>query len=314
MSVRRSRLVVAVAFGLISANGARVLGAQAIPVRAGVVVSPDTVRVGDPFRVSVGIRAPKGATIEFPAATDSTSTVQSLDPPSMRMSVDTGAVEQYAEYRVAAWDVGRQPIRFDDAIVRFQGGMRRIPLGGQIVFVKSVLPADSAQRVPKPQRSIFEPPGIPWWVWLLLAMAIVALGQLLWWWWKRRRRPVSEAVLVEPFERAEAEFARIERLGLIEAGERGRHVALTVEVLRDYLAARFAEASLSNTSSELQKAVRRERTVPHDRLTRLLVDADLVKFARRPVSGERARDLGREARAIVGDEHGASQPPTQAAA
>jgi hypothetical protein len=40
-----------------------------------------------------------------------------------------------------------------------------------------------------------------------------------------------------------------------------------------------------------------------------LTDTDLIKFARRPVSGERARELGREARAIVGIEHRASQPP-----
>ena len=53
---------------------------QPIPIKAGVTVAPDTVRIGDPFRITVGVRAPKGATIDFPRATDSTSTVQSLDP------------------------------------------------------------------------------------------------------------------------------------------------------------------------------------------------------------------------------------------
>jgi len=57
---------------------AQTRGANAIPIKAGVTVSPDTVRVGDPFRVTVGIRAPLGATIEFPRATDSASSVQSL--------------------------------------------------------------------------------------------------------------------------------------------------------------------------------------------------------------------------------------------
>ena len=49
--------------------------------------------------------------------------------------------------------------------------------------------------------------------------------------------------------------------------------------------------------------------MPFERLTRLLTEADLIKFARRPVSGERAREIGREARAIVEAEHKASQPP-----
>jgi hypothetical protein len=88
-----------------------------------------------------------------------------------------------------------------------------------------------------------------------------------------------------------------------------------IEVLRDYLAARYAEASLSHTSTELQRSVGGLPFVPHERLTRVLTEADLIKFARRPVSSERARDLGREARAIVTLEHKASQPaPEQKAA
>jgi hypothetical protein len=49
----------------------------------------------------------------------------------------------------------------------------------------------------------------------------------------------------------------------------------------------------------------------------VLTEADLIKFARRPVSTDRARELGREAQAIVADEHVASQPAsltTEAAA
>jgi hypothetical protein len=287
-------------------------GAQQIPVKAGITVAPDTVRVGDPFRVTVGIRAPRGATIEFPTATDSTSTVQSLDPAAVRSSRDTTAVEQYADYRVAAWDVGSQPIRLADAVVRLNGGERRIPLTGRAVFVRSVLPADSAQRKPKPPRALFEINPFPWWLLALIAAAIVAVGLLIWWWIRRRRRP-KPPVIVDPYERAQSEFQRIDALGLLDAGERARYVTLMIETLREYLATRYAEAALSLTSTELQRSVRGLPHVPHDRLTRALTEADLVKFARRPVSSERARELGREARAIVEDEHLASQPPAAAA-
>jgi len=41
--------------------------------------------------------------------------------------------------------------------------------------------------------------------------------------------------------------------------------------------------------------------VPVDRLTPVLSETDLIKFARRPVSAERAREIAREARAIVKD-------------
>jgi hypothetical protein len=283
--------------------------AQQFPVKAGVTVAPDTVKVGDPFRVTVGIRGPKGATIEFPRATDSASAVQSLDPVAVRQSADTTGVEQYGDYRVAAWDVGEQQIRLPDAIVRFNGAERRVPLSGA-VFVASVLPADSAQRVPKPPRPLFEFNVFPWWLVAAIVAAAVALGLLLWWWFRRRRKPAAARV-VDPFERAESEFTRIESLALLEAGERGRYVTLMIEVLRDYFAARYANAALSLTSTELQRSVRELPHVPTDRLTRVLTDADLIKFARRPVSGDRARELGREARAIVLEEHHASQPAPQ---
>src|SRR3954463_15193523 len=160
-------------------------GAQQIAVKAGVTASPDSVRIGDPFRVTVGIRAPHGATIEFPRTMDSSAAVQSLDPVVVRTSGDTTAMEQYADYRVAAWNIGSQPIRLAEVIVRYNGVERRVPLAAS-VFVRSVLPADTAQRVPKPPRALFEFGAFPWWLWALIAAAIFGLGLLLWWWWRRR--------------------------------------------------------------------------------------------------------------------------------
>jgi hypothetical protein len=277
-------------------------------VKTAVKVAADSVRVGDPFRVTIGIRAPLGATIDFPRQLDSSGAVQSLDPVNVRTSADTSAVEQYADYRVAAWDVGKQAIRLDDIIVKLGSATRRIPVTGATIFVKSVLPADSAKRIPKPPRDLFEANPFPWWLWALLAAVAIGLI-LLYWWWRRRRRQVKPIAVIDPFKQAEADFERIEKLALLEAGERGRYVTLVVEVLRDYLAARHARASLSLTSTELQRAVRELPTVPEARLTRTLTDADLIKFARRAVSTDRARDLGREARAIVAVEYAAT--PTE---
>lgn len=124
------KLTICATMGLLSL-GAAVAPAQQIAVKAGVTVAPDSVRIGDPFRITVGIRAPRGATIEFPKATDSASTVQSLDPVAVRTSADTTAVEQYADYRVAAWDVGVQAIRLSDAVVRYNGAQRAIPLAAR---------------------------------------------------------------------------------------------------------------------------------------------------------------------------------------
>ncbi|HEY7396078.1 MAG TPA: hypothetical protein VH559_14585 [Gemmatimonadaceae bacterium] len=296
-------LIVAAFVAVRSVAGQR---GAALPIKAGVIVAPDTVQVGDPFRVTVGVSAPRGATIEFPRATDSASAVQSLDPVVVRTGADTTGVEQSADYRVAAWDVGRIAIRLPDVVVRYNGVERHVPLSAE-VFVASVLPADTALRVAKPPRPLFEINPFPWWILAAALAAAIIIGLLIWWLFRRRKKTPA-VVTIDAFTRAQAEFQRIEALRLLDAGERGRYVTLMIEVLRDYLAARYVEAALSLTSTELHRSLSAAPYVPDDRLARLLNDADLIKFARRPVSGDRARDLGREARAIVADEHRASQP------
>jgi hypothetical protein len=305
----RARLaVVAATTGtlLLAPPSARAQGAAgaAPPVQMGLTVQPETVTVGQPFVVRLRVRAPAGATIAFPAAPDTDAAVEPLDPRALGANADPAAADQTATYRLAAWDVGDQPLRLGDVVVRVGGAERRLPLGAAKVHVASVLPADSAQRVPKPARAIFEPAPPWWWPWLPILLAVALLLLLLWWWWRRRRRRGPAADEVSAIEYAEREFARVEALGLVEAGERGRFVALMVDVLRDYLARRLPDADVSRTSTELLAGLRlgpSRRAVPLDRLAPLLAEADLIKFARRPVTAERATALGGEARAIVRD-------------
>ena len=268
-------------------------------VRMGTQVLPETVTVGTPFRVVVRVQAPAGTTIEFPPAPDSGAAVELLDTRSIRATPGAAGVDQTATYRMAAWDVGSQPLQLGDVVVSSGGRETRAALAGLRVVVASVLPADSAKRVPKGPRGLFVP-GPPWWRFWWIAAIVAALGLLAWLWWRRRRRPRPELV-VDPYALAEREFARVEALGLLEAGERGRFVALMVEVLRDYLARRTPEAPASLTSNELLRALRLNPDVPVERLAAVLSESDLVKFARRSVTPERARELARETRSVVRD-------------
>jgi hypothetical protein len=313
---RLATLALAVAAGSAPA-AAQSPGAPA--VQLGVTIEPDTVTVGDAFTVRVRIRAPRGSVIAFPAAPDTSAPVQALDPRVVRASPDTAAVDQTATYRLVAWDVGALPLGLADVVVRVGAAERPVTLATERVHVRSVLPADSAARVPKPARDLLSQER-PWWLrwWWAIALAALLLGLLVWWWMRRRRRLAALRPQVDPFEQAERDFARVEALGLVEAGERGRFVALMVEVLRDYLARELPPASTSLTSSELLAATTALRSVPRDRLAALLGESDLIKFARRNVAPERARELGREAQAIarhVHDvEHAPAEPPAAAEA
>ena len=288
------------------------LAAQTPGVQAGVSKSADTVTVGQPFEVRVRVRAPLGSRLRFPDNPDSSATVQARDPRTVVTTDSVRFVDQTATYRVAAWDVGSQPIVIGNVSVATPSGAERpVVLGTLSVFVRSVLPADTALRVPKPARPIWETKVFPWWL-LAAILAAIAVGVAIWWWLRRRRRPVP-AVQVDPYVRAQREFIRLESMGLVDAGERTRFVALAVEVLRDYLAARDPAASLALTSRELVAVLRRSPTVPAEQLSRVLHEADLAKFARFTLGEERARALARDARLIVEHEHKASAPAPEAA-
>lgn len=271
-------------------------------VRLGTSVRPETVTVGDHFVLTVRIRAPRGATIAFPVGPDSGGPIESVSSRSVASvtPADSSFIEETASYRLVAWDTGQLAAGIGPVVVSARTMRREIPLGSLGVFVRSVLPRDTTLHIPKPARDIVVAVR-PWWHWLLAALALLALIALPLWWWIRRRRRAIVPERIDPFVHAEKEFARIDGLALIEAGERGRFVALNVEVLRDYLAARVPRADRSFTSTELVAALRSRGNPVADRLSSVLSEADLIKFANRPVSIEGARRIALESRAIVRD-------------
>jgi hypothetical protein len=279
-------------------------------LQGGITIRPDTVRVGDPFTVSIRVRAPLGASIEFPVAPDSGGPVEPLDPVQISTTADSVAVDQTATYRLAAWRPGNFPIPFAEVLVRQDIGNRRVEVSGVVVHVASVLPRNRSEIEPKPQRGVFTF-GLPWWIWALVAALAVALLMLVVWLWRRRRRRPTPREA--PFTIAEREFNRVEGIELLAAGERARYVTLMIEVLRDYLAAVVDGASTAQTSNELAAAMRRAGMGSFARCAALLSEVDLVKFARRPVSAERAAALGREARSIAQSVHQALTAAEKAA-
>lgn len=310
--MRAAAAVVVLALCCVSASNASAQEPEDA-IRFGVTRSTDTVTVGQILEVRVRVRAPADASIRFPENPDTSNTVQGRDPRTIEVTDTIQARDETAVYRLSAWDVGDQPIRLDPAIVTWQGAERRVELGQISVHVRSVLPADSALRVPKPARALWQVKAFPWWI-LAAVLAAIALGVLLWWWLKRRRQPRAEPA-IDPFVKAQREFNRLEAMGLVDAGERTRFVALAVEVLRDYLAARYPDASLALTSRELVSHMRRHPAVPNEQLSRALHEADLAKFAGWALTEDRARALARDARVIVEHEHAvATQQPTEAAA
>jgi hypothetical protein len=127
-------------------------------------------------------------------------------------------------------------------------------------------------------------------------LAALIFGALGWWAWRRyRNRP---PIQVDPYAKAQRDFAQIEKERLIEAGRPTEYVARIVDVLREYLAARVPGVRRSDTTSELLRSMRPAEGVEAE-LPALLERSDLVKFAQAPISVEEARTSGANSRAIV---------------
>ena len=267
-----------------------------LPVQMGYRVNPDTVIIAQPFNLFIKVLAPKGVRFEFPLGPD-TTTQNGVRPIEIRgekivsMLGDTAV----ALYHLVAWDIGTQPLRFPDVKASFQGQERTIPLGGATVFVKSVLPADTSLRIPKPARPLIVLPVFNWRLWAAIVAAVIAVV-LLWWAWRRyRNRPKPP---IDPYVRAQQEFSRIEARKLLDKDEAEDYVAAMADIVREYLAARVPGVRRSNTTSELLQAMQ-PRDGVEAQLPQLLERADLVKFARAGVRRDEAAKIGSLAREIV---------------
>jgi uncharacterized membrane protein YccC len=146
-------------------------------------------------------------------------------------------------------------------------------------------------------------------LWLALLAAAIA-GALAWWAWRRyRNRPKPP---VDPYERAQQEFARIAQRRLLEDGRYDEYFAAMVDVTREYLAARVPGVRRSDTSSELLRTMQPRDGVEGE-LPRLLDRGDLVKFARAKASLDESREAGLALRAIVDHVEGRLNPDSEVA-
>jgi len=267
-----------------------------LSVQMGYRVKPDTVIIAQPFDLFIKVLAPKGVRFEFPLGPDTTSQ-NGVRPIELRgekivsMLGDTAV----ALYHLAAWDVGTQSLRFPDVRVTYGNQQRLVPLADATVFVKSVLPADTSLRIPKPPRPLIILPVFNWLLWASLVAAAIALV-LLWWAWRRwRNRPRPP---IDPYVRAQQEFARIEARKHLDKNEAEDYVAAMIDVVREYLAARVPGVRRSNTTTELLTSMRPSDGV-EAQLPGILDQADMVKFARASLNRDEAARTGALAKEIV---------------
>ena len=295
----RHLVLLCVLFSAVSAANAVQAPQQSTGVSAqmGTKVTPDSVTIGDPFILVVRVKVKPGFTAEFPQMPDSAdgrpTKIAIVGTPLLERAPND-SLEFRATYKLTAWDIGTQTIPLTDIHITGPQGTGFLPLRAA-VFVKSVLPADSAKRIPKPPRDRFPVTKFNWWPLILLAM-VIALGELLWAIYKRYRERKNAPR--DPYEVAMQEFKRIEALQLTEKGEAESHAVLMAEAMRVYLSAKVPGAHISNTPRQLAKNVHLAE-LGDDRVPEIMEEQELLKFARGRTSPAAALRLGQNAREVV---------------
>lgn len=280
-------------------------------LQVGTVVRPETTTVGQHFAATIRVRVPAAMQVRFPTRPDSSAHVDSAGAVARRDTTAGGFTESTVTYVLAAWDTGGQRLGLDSVTIVTPTGERVAALSGFHVYVRSVLPRDTALRQPKPFRPVVPVAAFNWLPWLIAAVGAL-LAAILIIIWRNWRRRVARGLT--PLQLAERDFSRIESQRLIESGETERYAVEMVGVLRVYLAAVVPIAAQSATTHELAVTLRRAPVVPMQRLIDVLDTTDLIKFARERSTAERAREIGAEARRLVTETSAALDAEVAAAA
>jgi hypothetical protein len=273
-------------------------------------VVPETVTVGQPFMVNLRAVPEPGRSAVAPPVPDTGGIVEPLDPAVVSRRGDTLLVR----YRLIAWQPGVLTIPLLPVHMKRGRDDVAVPVDIRVV-VASVLPTDSASRVPKAPRELF-PVAAPWWAgwWRWLLVIAIALGAIYAWYRWRTRVPAVADDPTTPIARAESAFARLDARQLARMGEGGRHVTLATEIVRQYLADVSPSLPLTLTNAELLTAARPIAGIPTKRLAVLLEHCDVVRFSGTSADAETVRRVSGLARELVREMDRVRSVPTSGAA
>ena len=260
-------------------------------------IQPDTVRLGDPFTLSLSVESRGEVEIEMPPFGEALGRLSILNfTPRQDSQIEDGITRtvQQQIYEL-------QPNRSGEVVIpSLRVGYRtstdtdwqEVLTAAIPVQVTSILPTDGdlvyqtsrARLAPLP----VEQPWIPWAVGGVLALGVV--GGAFWWFGRRSERKIQ----LSAFEQALEQLQGLEDTvsTLVEGDSIDEVYAGLSQVLRGYLERRFAISALEQTTEELKEGLAVNlatyaqvvSAVQVEQMLTFLTMCDGVKFAGRQKS------------------------------
>lgn len=272
----------------------------------------DVVTVGDPIQLTLEVKHPEGyeVVLESVGETWGDFDVWSQSEAETERNVDGSLITRQV-LEVALFDSGTFRTPTWRIILRDpQGNVRERVVPQVSITVESVLTAgDTELRDLKPQFVLPVPPIWPWIVLLsLIGLSLIAMLVIFYLWYRRQMSTPPEILMPAPaidvrppHEVALAELARIEALDLPGQGRYKEYYTLISDCMRRYLVDGFQIPAIDLTTSETQKRLAASDLPPAlgQRLVVILLEADLVKFARFTPEDDEAEGVIAQARYFV---------------
>ena len=261
------------------------------PILVTAVLTPDTVRLGDPFELTLSVESETGIEVEMPPFGEALGrlTIVDFTPRQERTEVDGVQRILYSQ------SYGLQPNRSGEVVIpALRVGYRvdvdsdwQEVLTEQIpVTVASILPTDGDlvyqnARVRLGELPV-EQPWIPW----AFGGGVFCIGLGLGVWWIRRQTVLE--IGLSAYEQASYDLKKLQdQLSTVQEDELDAIYAGLSSVLRAYLEGRFDVSALEQTTEELRQSLPVDLQVHRGVLSEANIESmlvflsqcDAVKFA-----------------------------------
>jgi hypothetical protein len=260
------------------------------PASATAVATPDKVRLGDSFTLTIEIHDASDVRYELPAELSLGKEFEIVKVTPSRATHGAETVTRF-DVQVTMFDLGEKSLGDVVLSANGPGGASRLTVHAPKVTCVGDMKEDEQGDLSEilPPVDVMVPRYTL--LWIVGATILATLAVLLLWRWlkgrPRRVKPVFVAPRAPAHERALAALEALQREDLPgQSRHKEFHFRLS-EILRDYLGERFGFLALDMTTEELLATLERTSTpgLQYARFEAWCREGDLVKYARLPATG-----------------------------
>ncbi|MGV3460833.1 MAG: BatD family protein [Flavobacterium sp.] len=246
----------------------------------------DTIKIGAQANLTLKTIVSTNTKVNFP--TGKTFGMLEVLEAYPTDTVKKGALlELSKKYGITQFDAGKYTIPPLTVVI----GKKLVDTKQLTLEVKDVAVDTLKQKMYDIKPVIAGPAPSLWWLYVLITLAVAALGYFGWKWYKKRKpraKKGEEVIVLSPIEKATTHLQQLEQKALLQKGAVKEYYSELTDIARTYIEEAIEIPAMESTTGELieamHKAAQRKKMRLQEeifsQLERVLRTADMVKFAK----------------------------------